>query len=121
MRAAVVFLSLAACHLADDPEITCAEGQHVEVGRCKNDDPVGEAITISSCNTVSPATLTTKANAAFRFKNDDKVDHVIRGVDGQVWATAKAFSYSEYVGLAKVGSWQFDVDSCSKVGVVIVE
>lgn len=118
---AVSVLVLAACHLADEPEVNCPPGQHPDMGRCKVDDPTGTMITIRSCNAVSPTSVTTKADGLFRFKNDDTVDHVVSGIDGQVWVSLKAGTTSDYFGITKVGSWQFDVDTCKKVGVVVVQ
>lgn len=127
MRLALLVASLlvstgtASCHLADDPEVKCPAGQHVELGRCMLDDPTGIVMTLAASCSVTPASVTTKVDGLFRFKNDDQVDHVVRGQDGQTWATAKAGQYSDYVGLVKAGTWPFDVDACKKAGTVVVE
>lgn len=114
-------LLAAACHLADEPEVRCPPGQYADMGRCKAEDPVGPTIVLGASCSVTPATLTTKANETFRFRNDDKVDHAVRGQDGQTWAVVKAGTSSDYIGLTKVGSWPFDVDACAKAGTVVVE
>lgn len=121
MRVALLFVAITACHLADDPEVNCPAGQHAELGRCKVDDPTGLVMTLAASCSVSPATITTKTDGVFRFKNDDQIDHVVRGQDGQTWATVKAGEYSDYVGLVKAGRWAFDVDACKQAGTVVVE
>lgn len=118
------------CHLADDPETTCPAGFHVEVGRCVVDKDDGPTMTISanvskgSCDAaVTPASVTVVAGpkGLFRFKNDDSVDHVVKGLDGQTWTTAKAGAFSDFIAINKAGSWQFDVDGCPKAGTVVVQ
>ncbi len=117
----------AACHLADDPETHCPANTHVDTGRCIPDTDNGALMVITAASTggacgsvVAPTSIKTKPDGTFRFRNDDKVDHVIRGADGQVWATLKPSTLSDYLALKKLGSWDFDIDTCSKAGVIVV-
>ncbi|MDB4935815.1 MAG: hypothetical protein JWP87_2787 [Labilithrix sp.] len=123
----VVALSLVtACHLADSPEPpTCAAGSHPFQGRCVADDVDAAVITIAASDTGScettPDSIKVAANGPFEFHNDDSVDHVIAGADGQAWVTAKAGQVSPYVGITKVGRWPYTVSGCAKGGTVVVE
>jgi hypothetical protein len=129
LLATVVVAALAsACHLADDPEVNCPPGTHADLGRCVADKDDGPTISITAAASgaacpanVAPASLTVGVNALFRFKNVDAVDHVIRGVDGQTWATAKAGEHTDFLALARAGTWEYDVDGCAKVGAIVVE
>jgi plastocyanin len=99
---------LGACHLAETPE--------------RAPEPVDTTvwITIASC-VLTPDSVKVAVNGDFRFINQDDVDHVITGADGNVWITAKAHRESPSVGITKVGSWPFSVSDCANRGTVVVE
>jgi hypothetical protein len=117
--------ALAACHLADSPEPpACDAGTHPENGRCVDDPFSGPVITIAGASagcSATPDSIRVAANAKFVFKNEDSVDHVVSGADGQAWATAKAAQLSPYVGITKVGKWPYTVSGCATGGTVVVE
>ena len=86
----------------------------------------GPTVTIASSDggsacAPSPASIKVAPNASFRFTNQDSVDHVISGADGQAWTTAKAGESSAFIGITKVGSWPYTVSGCGTPGVVVVE
>jgi len=120
-------LGLPGCHLADSPDpVACDPGTHPSDGRCVLD--VGNALTVTispgaggaSC-TVSPESIKVAPNAKFEFKNDDSVEHVIAGVDGQTWTSVKPAQLSPLVGITKAGSWAYTVSGCARGGTVVVE
>ena len=119
--------ALASCHLADTPDAPkCEKGTHPNLGHCEADALSGPTITIASAGspgacTSTPASITVVPNGDFRFQNDDSVDHVITGTDGQVWATALAHEPSPFIGITKVGTWPFQVSGCTGPGTVVVE
>jgi plastocyanin len=129
MRRVLAFaVCLAACHLAEDPPARdCAAGSHPESGYCAADAVGGPVITIAPADaggagcTVSPDTVTVAPNGEFTFKNEDAVDHVITGADGQTWATAKVGQPPSRVGLTRVGRWPYVVSGCASGGTVVVE
>jgi hypothetical protein len=112
-----------ACHLADSPDpIKCAAGTHVDTGRCVQDDVAASLITIKANDagtcTVSPATITLTTSDLFQFENDDVVEHVVRGRDGQTWAIVAAGKSSPFTGITKVGHWGYDVSGCTTGGFI---
>lgn len=130
-------LLAAGCHLAGDPNATeCPEGQRVYLGRCVADlAPAQTVITIRAAQggtlcgqgasdrppVVSPASVTVAVNADFGFKNEDSVDHEIRGAaDGKLWATAKRGLVSGDVAISAKGSFAYTVSGCPG-GTVVVE
>jgi hypothetical protein len=121
--ALVALATASACHLADTPDpIKCAAGTHVDTGRCVQDDVAANLLTIavSEAGTcaVSPATITLTTTDLFQFKNDDVVEHVVRGHDGQTWATVAAGKSSPFTGITKVGKWGYDVSGCTTGGTI---
>jgi hypothetical protein len=124
---ALVLLSSpsAACHLADSPEPpACDAGTHPENGRCVDDPFSGPIITIAGASagcSATPDAIRVAPNAKFVFKNDDSVDHVVTGADGQAWATAKAGQRSPDIGITKLGRWPYAVSGCATGGTVVVE
>jgi plastocyanin len=112
-----------ACHLADTPDpMKCAAGTHLDTGRCVQDDVAANLITIAATDAgtcaVSPATITLTTSDLFQFENDDVVEHVVRGHDGQTWATVAAGKSSAFTGITKVGSWGYDVSGCAAGGTI---
>ena len=125
--AALVALAAApACHLAETPDpITCPAGSHPDTGKCVLDGVAPTLIVIrlddAGACVVSPNIVTVASNAEFQFRNDDNVDHVVRGIDGQTWATVPAHQSSAFIGISKVGHWDYDVSGCSEGGSVSVD
>jgi plastocyanin len=121
--ALLAFGATSACHLADSPDpIKCAAGTHLDTGRCVQDDVAANLVTIAATDAgtcaVSPATITLTTTDLFQFVNDDVVEHVVRGHDGQTWATVAAGKSSAFTGIAKVGSWGYDVSGCAAGGTI---
>lgn len=117
----------AGCHLADSPDpVQCEAGSHPNNGHCTADGVAAARITISpgeggaACS-VSPESITIAASAVFELTNEDSVDHVVAGADGQAWATVKAGQLSPLIGISKVGRWAYTVSGCAKGGTVVVE
>jgi len=127
--AAVALAALAAaagCHLADSPDpITCPAGQHADTGKCVQDDSATTVISIhvddAGACVVSPSIVSVPSTGQFEFKNDDKIDHVVMGSDGQTWATVTAGQSSPFIGITKPGHWDYDVSGCAAGGTVVVE
>jgi len=124
--ALVAFAAAPACHLADTPDpIKCPAGSHPDLGRCVQDDVATTVVTIglddAGACVVSPDVITVAATGEFQFKNDDNVEHIVLGVDGQTWATVPAHQSSAFVGITKVGHWDYDVSGCAQGGTVVVE
>jgi hypothetical protein len=123
--AAVLFS--VSCHLADDRDPPkCESGTHPENGRCVPDALSGPTVTIASADggtscASDPDTINVKVNGEFRFKNDDAVEHEIRGADNQVWLAVKPGQLSGYFAITKPGSWAYSVSGCAKGGTVVVE
>lgn len=96
-------------------------------GYCVADEANGPVVTIAAASAggpscvVSPDSVTLAANAELSFKNDDSVDHVITGADGQTWATVKAGQLSPFIGITKAGSWAYAVSGCARGGTVVVQ
>ncbi len=127
---------LASCHLADSPQTDCPAGSHPELGRCVVDPIDGANIVITanaagtSCSggdaaadrppVVAPDPFHLTAGAAFHFVNQDDMDHEIRGVDGQVWATVPKGHTGPDETIAKAGTWQYTVSGC-KGGTILVQ
>lgn len=126
--AAGLVSGLAACHLAEDPDPpTCAPGSHATGSYCTADALSGPVVTIApaaagaaSC-TLSPGSITVDTNGAFRFENQDNVEHVVTGADGQTWVIAKAGQPSSFVGISRPGSWPYTVSGCAGGGTVVVK
>jgi hypothetical protein len=121
--ALVALATASGCHLADTPDpIACAAGTHADTGRCVQDDVAANIITIAATDAgmcvVSPATLTLTTSDLFQLRNDDVVEHVVRGHDGQTWATVAAGKSSAFTGIAKVGHWPYDVSGCATGGAI---
>ncbi len=126
----VGFVALAAssaCHLADSPDpLHCAAGSHASNNLCVADDVAALTITIGlddggvAC-VATPSVLTVAATGAFQFKNDDNVEHVVTGIDGQSWATIAAHQTSPFIGITKVGHWDYEVSGCATGGTVLIE
>lgn len=121
--ALVALVAGSACHLADTPDpVKCAAGTHADTGRCVQDDVAANVITIAASDAgtcaASPATLTLTVSELFQFRNDDVVEHVVRGHDGQTWATVAAGKSSAFTGIAKVGHWAYVVSGCPTGGTV---
>ena len=117
----------AGCHLADSPEPpACDAGSHPNNGHCTADGVAAARITIrpgeggAACS-VSPESITIAASAVFELMNEDGVDHVVDGADGQTWATVSAGQLSPLIGIRKVGRWAYTVSGCAKGGTVVVE
>jgi plastocyanin len=117
-----------ACHLAEDaPARECAAGSHAESGFCVADAFGGPVITIAAADagsegcTVSPETITVTPGGEFTFENDDAVEHVVTGADGQIWATTKVGELPSRVGITRVGRWPYVVSGCARGGTVVVE
>jgi hypothetical protein len=124
------------CHLAGDPNASeCPEGQRVYLGRCTADQAAAQTVVTirpaqggTACGqgasdrppVLSPQTVTVAANADFGFKNEDAVDHEIRGADGKLWATAKRGLVSGDVAISAKGSFAYTVSGCPG-GTVVVE
>jgi plastocyanin len=96
-------------------------------GYCVADPVSGPVITIAaagasggSCS-VSPASITVAPDAVFSFDNDDSVEHVITGADGQTWTTVKPAQPSAYVGITRAGTWSYVVSGCASGGTVVVQ
>jgi hypothetical protein len=134
MRRFALALSLAAvavlttgCHLGDSADpVKCESGQHPSDGHCVLDAVAAATVTITpgaggAACTVSPDSITVAANAEFELKNDDDVEHVVTGADGQAWASVKAHQLSPLIGITKAGSWAYTVSGCSKGGTVVVQ
>ncbi|MBX3189811.1 MAG: hypothetical protein KF819_22490 [Labilithrix sp.] len=127
---------VSACHLADDKDPPkCEPGTHVENDRCVLDAFSGPVVTLAAhaggtvCDgptterppTITPETINVKVNGDFRFKNDDAMEHEVRGADGQVWLKVKPGELSGIFGISKAGAWAYRVSGCLKGGSVVVE
>lgn len=125
--AALVALAAApACHLADTPDaISCPAGSHADTGKCVLDSTASTVIVIglddAGACIVSPGIVTVASTADFQFRNDDNVEHVVMGTDGQSWAKVPAHQPSAFINISKVGRWDYDVSGCSQGGSVSVE
>jgi hypothetical protein len=124
--ALAAFAAAPACHLAETPDpITCPAGSHPDLGRCVQDDAAATVITIglddAGACVVSPDVVAVASTGEFQFKNDDSVDHVVQGVDGQTWATVAARQSSPFIGIMKVGHWDYDVSGCAQGGTVDIQ
>lgn len=120
------FAGAPACHLAETPDpLACPAGSHADTGKCVPDDVAATVITIglddAGACVVSPHVISVPSTGAFQFKNDDSVEHVVLGVDGQTWATVPAGQSSPSVGITKVGHWDYDVSGCAGGGSVVIE
>jgi hypothetical protein len=120
------FTIISACHLADTPDaITCPTGEHADLGKCVQDDTASTVITIglddAGACVVSPDVISVASTGQFQIKNDDNVEHVVMGADGQTWATVAAHQSSAFIAITKPGHWDFDVSGCAKGGTVTVE
>lgn len=131
---AILALSAASCHLASDPApSSCPTGESLQFGKCLP-DPAGEpVVTIrpaaggTSCGAgadrppqLSPTSLTVKVKGDFSFKNEDTVDHEIRGPDGRAWTVAAAGKLSGVVAISLAGSYAYTVSGCAG-GTIVVE
>ncbi len=130
-RTVVAFVGLVAltmapaCHLAESPDpLTCPAGSHADTGRCVQDATTPNTIRIAlddagACE-ASPHVLGIASTDHFQFENDDTVDHVVLGSDGQTWATLKAGETSPFIGITKIGHWDYDVSGCAMGGTVTI-
>jgi hypothetical protein len=124
--ALAAFAAAPACHLADSPDpITCPAGEHPDTGKCVQDDVAATVVSIrlddAGACVASPSFVTVASTGQFQFKNEDKVDHVVQGRDGQTWATVVAGQSSPFIGITKPGHWDYDVSGCAAGGTVVVE
>jgi len=116
----------AACHLADEDEPTkCAEGTHLEFGRCAQDETEKLRIVLTpsgTCVAIAPDTITVKVDERFQFENKDTVPHTMKGViDGQTWVSAEPGQLSLGMSIAKAGTWKYVVAECGSTGTVVVQ